>query len=128
MQELKRRNEVPSDKKKYFAFSLFLLRSVGIVELSFLDSVCKFHLEALLAAQEQKSWFVKVHLHKFLASLMAGSWYLFWVHVVFCAGDIPLSVPLEAKKEDFSLFFFLNYYQRGGDISSLWVCPDVLCT
>lgn len=61
MQELRRRKQVPSAKKKYFVFPLFLLRSVGIVELLSLDSVYKIYLEALLAAQEQKSWFVKVH-------------------------------------------------------------------
>lgn len=125
MQELRRRKQVPSAKKKYFVFPLFLLRSVGIVELLSLDSVCKIHLEALLATQEQKSWFVKVHLTQVLGFPDGRELIFVWVHVVFCAGDFPLSAPPEAKEEDFR--GFLND-QRGRDISSLWDCPDALCT
>lgn len=49
------------------------MRSITIVELLSFDSVCKMLMEALLAVREQKSWFFKVDLHKFLASLMARS-------------------------------------------------------
>lgn len=72
MQELKRRKNVSAAKEKHFAFSLLNTVSVEKCwDCCCLGIVCVKSIWKL--CWQQKSWFVKVHFHKFLASLVAGS-------------------------------------------------------
>lgn len=114
----------PQLKRSILPLMLFLLRSVGILELLSLDSVCKILLEALLAVQEQKPWFVKVYLDKFFASLMAGSWYL----SPCCVLCWWFSSYSASWGQEMRIWGFFKTTIRFWDISSLWVCPDVLST